>query len=241
MLVVPAAARVSCWLNAWLTRRESADAVISALSGTQVNVEFTGIAAEPLAPALLLGVLRQRAVPRSSLALPVAGDLVGLGGPAAFNAGALEAGQAVVLHGVGLGLVPVAVGASTTWLGGPAAVPSYVADVPSAGRDLRAGLLAAAERLAELDVAAWSPDVADALLNLRAPASLDCAMSFASPPAAKLAVDGLRALEIAELALRDEGGALTAREVAERRAAVTLLHRAARVAVVAACSSVDGR
>ena len=42
----------------------------------------------------------------AGLALPVAGDLLGLRGPADFNLAALEAGEAVVLSGTGLGLVP---------------------------------------------------------------------------------------------------------------------------------------
>ena len=51
-----------------------------------------------------------------------------------------------------------------------------------------------------------------------------------------LAARGLQAAAIVELALEDDGGAVTAYDAAERRAALVPLERAARRALVAACS-----
>ena len=95
--------------------------------------------------------------------------------------------------------------------------------------------------LVELDVTSWNPDIADALMNLRAPMQLDTEMAFASPQAARTTIAALRALHIVDLALRDESGAVTAAEIGCAVEALAPLSHAGRAAVVAACSSLDGR
>ena len=147
-------------------------------------------------------------------AFPAEGDPVGLGGPAAFNAAAIEAGEAVVVLDAGLGpRCPRRVGAAVDWRR-YRAERRQLPDVGEADRALRAALLEAAEALARLDVARWRPEVADPLMNLRhrpdawsrRPASRRAAST--SPPAA------LQALDIVDLALEDDGGALTAYDIA---------------------------
>lgn len=208
----------------------------------QAHVAFSGFgSAQPLSTAFLLGEIRRHGVRRVSAALPVPGDLVGLGGPSTFNAEAVDVGEAVILHGADVGFVPSKVGASTRWVAAAAAPPTYLPDIATADQELRLALVDAARDLAELDVAAWGPDVADALMNLRAPTELDAPMAFASPSAARTALAGLRCREIVELAFRDDGGTVSSSEAARRRAALAPLARASRAAVVAACSSVDGR
>ncbi|HEY7042786.1 MAG TPA: hypothetical protein VH419_03865 [Nocardioidaceae bacterium] len=244
MFAVPYAARVACWLNAWLSGRESADAVITGVMGEQAHMEFVvfGHDRPGLSPALLLGELRRHGVHQVSAALPAPGDPLGLGGPPRFNADALEAGEALLLHDVDVGLVPRTTGRSTRWESGTAAPPGYLPDVAGADRVLRGALTEAANALADLDVASWNPDVADALLNLRQPARLDVPMSFPSGNAAHTAISGLRCRHIIELAFSDhDGGAVSAWEAEQRRAALMPLHRASRAAIVAACSSLDGR
>ena len=108
-------------------------------------------------------------------------------------------------------------------------------DVGEADRALRAALPEAADALAALDVARWRPEVADRLMNLRH------RPRFVAPPGVpprcvELAARGLQALEIVELALEDDGGALTALEAETRRVALVPLGRAARRALVAAAS-----
>lgn len=242
MPTVPSCARVACWLNAWVARRRSADDVIGGLLDGRASVEFVEpTERQSLSPAMVLGALSRLDVRRVSASLPTPGDLTGLGGPAAFNADALDAGEAVLWHGAAIGFVPVSVGRSTSWRGSPATPPAYLPDVATADRDLRRSLTDAAEALARLDVASWSPDVADALLNVRAPATDDAGLPFASPLAASTALAGVRCGQIADLALDDEGGALSSRQAEQRRHVLVPLRRSARAAVVAACSSVDGR
>ena len=242
MLVVPDAARISCWLNAWLAGRESTDQVIDAVSWGDHQVEFISTAdAEPLSVALLLAELRRLGVSRVSLALPRPGNLVGLSGPSAFNSAALEAGEAVVLHGPALGFVPAHQGRVTSWISTAASPPAYLPDIAQSDRDLRMALLHAAERLAELDVASWSPDAADSVMNLRVSAQLDCPMALPSTAAIRMTISALRCSAIVRLASRDHGGAATGKEMTARSEALRPLERASQAALVAACSSLDGR
>jgi hypothetical protein len=96
-------------------------------------------------------------------------------------------------------------------------------------------LPAAADELAELDVARWRPEVADELMALRRPTPLLVPASTGSRQQRMLAL-AARCRTIVELALADEGGAVTAAEADRRRAALLPLDRAARRAMVAACS-----
>lgn len=237
MFGFPPAARAVCWLNAWIAGRVPSDDVITGLVGDDVSVRFIATPdGEVLSPALLLPVLRQLRVSRVSLSLPRPGLLLGLGGPPAFNADAVEAGEAMLWHGADVGYVPRWVGPALDWHGATAAAPTYLPDVATADREMRAAVTSAAGRLAELDVARWNPDIADALINLRSPRSFGPPLPFASPPAAELAATAVRCLTIADLAGSDDGAAVSAAEINARREVLTELGDAARTALVAACS-----
>ncbi len=155
-----------------------------------------------------LAALRAAGATSFGLALPRHGDPLGLGGPTAFNAAALEEGEAVVVGGAGLGLVPTTVGAATTWVV-EAAAPRQLPDVGEADRALRAALIESAQALADLDVARWRPEVADLLMNLRhGPALL--APDGVPARCVELGAQGLQALDIVDVALEDQGGAVSA-------------------------------
>lgn len=237
MSALPASVRLAWWGTAWLRGHVVADHLIDAV----VDQDATHLvaleqAAEPLVTGL--GALRSEGVDALGAALPAEGDPVGLGGPAAFNAAALEVGEAVLaLDAAGFvvrGLVPERVGAAVTWRSHPAE-RRQLPDVGEADRGLRAALLEAADALAALDVARWRPDVADQLMNLRHRPGLT-APPGVPPRCVELAARGLQALEIVDLALVDDGGALTAQDAQTRRAAIAPLGRAGRRALVAAAS-----
>lgn len=212
--------------------------MIEGVRGFAPEVRFLQSAGEPpLTPALALGQLRRLRVRRVSVCLPRPGDLLGLGGPPNFNADATEAGEAMIWDGADVGFVPVAVGTSVVWRGTTAVPSSYLPDVATADRELRAALLEAARVLADLDVAAWNPDVADELMNLRSPLPVATRLPLASPAAAGIVATALRSATIIELATADDGGALSAYEAVARRNALAPLDAAARRALVAACSS----
>jgi hypothetical protein len=236
MFAVPASARTSCWLNAWLAGRVPADDVIGGIcAGGSAEFLFER-GDEPLPAALLLAELRRLGATGVSVALPLPGHPIGLGGPAPFNQAAIDSGQAIIVHGTARGFVPLTVGSSTRWRGSAAEPPSFLPDVATADRDLRDALRDATERLVELDITSWSPDAADAIMNLRAPTRLDRELPFASPRAAQTAVSGLRAAAIVALAERHESGPVSAADMANRHEALQPLHIAARQAVVAGCS-----
>ncbi|MCW2842611.1 MAG: hypothetical protein JWN22_527 [Nocardioides sp.] len=233
---LPASARLAWWGTAWLRGHVVTDLVVDAVLGDDATHAVAGLPGADGTETLVaaLGRLRTAGATGFGAAAPVEGDPVGLGGPRPFNDAALDAGEAVVVLGTGLGLVPQRVGAAITW-SAHVAERRQLPDVGEADRGLRAALLEAADALAALDVARWRPEVADRLLNLRHREAVT------APPGVparcvELAGRGLQALEIAELALEDDGGALTAYEVSARRSALLPLDRAGRRALVAACS-----
>lgn len=243
---LPASARLAWWGTSWLRGHVVPDLLLDAVLGEDVTHAVAGLAGLGLGSSgdgssetLLGGLARLRVEGALSFgaAFPVEGDPVGLGGPAVFNAAALEAGEAVVVvlaDGSAVGLVPETVGAATTWVAHRAA-RRQLPDVGEADRALRAGMIQAADALAALDVARWRPEVADRLIDLRRSEPL--AGPPGTPPrCVELLARGLRAAEVVDLALEDDGGALSLHEITRREAAILPLAAHARRAMVAACS-----
>lgn len=237
----PDALRLAWWTTAWLRGSVVTDLLLDAVIGddathTVAGLATLGLGGEPgVADTLVSGLGRLRAEGATALgaAFPVEGDPIGLGGPAAFNAAALEAGEAVVSD-AGVGLVPARVGAVIEWTA-YRSERRQLPDVGEADRALRQALTETTQALADLDVARWRPEVADRLMNLRHRPPL---RPTPGVPArcVELAARGLQAREIVEIALEDEGGALTAYEIEARRSALVPLDRAARRALTAAGS-----
>ncbi|MFC5176922.1 hypothetical protein [Nocardioides taihuensis] len=226
---LPDSARLAWWGTAWLRGAVDADRLLDAVRGEDAVHTVGG---DPFLVGL--GPLRTAGATALGLALPAEGDPVGLGGPPAFNHAALEAGEAVVAVGAGRGLVPARVGGSVDWTV-HAAERRQLPDVGEADRGLRRALLETANALADLDVARWRPEVADELADLRQPSAVT------APPGVpslclSLAGRALHALTVVDLALVDDGGALTVLEAEQRRTALRPLAHAGRRALVAACS-----
>jgi hypothetical protein len=227
-------ARLAWWGTAWLRGRVVADLVVDAVLADDATHVVAGLPGIEGSASLIrtLAELRGTGASGVGIALPVAGDPVGLGGPAAFNAAALDAGEAAVCGGIGL--VPRRVGAAVEWTA-YAAGPRPLDDVGEADRALRLTLQDAAAALAELGVARWRPEAADALMNLHHRPAL--APPPGTPPrCGELAARALQALAIVDLALEDDGGALSAAQAALRRESLRPLGAAARRGLVAACS-----
>lgn len=223
------------WGTAWLRGHVVADELLDALLEDSVTHVVCGVEGAD-GGSLLAALARLRALGATGFgaSFPAEGDPVGLGGPAEFNRAALEVGEAVMALGTGVGLTPRAVGPTYEWHAQPA-FPRQLPDVGEADRGLRIALLECARALADLEVARWRPEVADRLLNLRHRAAL------VAPPGVParcvdLAARAQQALEIVDLALEDDGGAVTAHDVAARRDALRPLDHAGRRALVAAFS-----
>lgn len=241
---VPASLLLAWWGTAWLKGLTSTDQLLEAMqsvaavhsvapspddtSGTWVHVEGAG-----LVP--LLGALRRSGATSLGATFPREGDPLGLGGPRPFNLDATDVGQALVCPHAALGAVPHHVGAGMTWVVHPAR-PRPLPDVGEADRGLRRALLVAVEALERLDVAAWSPDLADEVLNLRHLPPLPDVPGVGARPRS-LTARALSARAVVDLALQDHGGAVSAAEAEARATAVRELDRAARAALSAGASA----
>ncbi|MPZ96627.1 MAG: hypothetical protein GEU96_17375 [Propionibacteriales bacterium] len=234
-LDLPRSGRLACWLQALVEARVSLDDALAAITAGDAAHHVAGLTADADLEPLALALGRLRATTRWTHAvIPVAGDPAGLAGPAAFNTEAIEVGEGVVLGGTGRGVVPHAAGAGVVWQVYEAAEPPPH-DVAESHRCLRRALVETADALAALDVARWSPDAADALLNLRRTLDLDLPPGWPAETAT-LAVLAVRCRAIVAAALADDGAAVSASEAELRAAALQPLARASRAAIGAACS-----
>ncbi len=225
------------WFTAWAASEVSLDEARDAIVGADAAHDVVGIPgeAEPVPLILALGRLRAAGAVAAGLALPVPGDPLGLAGPPSFNADALEIEEAVVFEGLDAGLVPHVAGAGVVWGYHPAVSQRQVPDLPEADTSLRQSLVRAADSLADLDVARWRPEVADELIALRRTSDVRLPPHW-DARAVRLASLSLRCRAIVDLALEDEGGAVSATEADRRRAALAPLDHAARRGLVAACT-----
>lgn len=243
---LPLAARLAWWGTAWLRGVVGPDEVMDAVSGGTtgaVDRDVTHLVLEPDAsdaapePLLLdLAAARNAGADAVGAAFPVPGDPAGLRAPRDATGAAIDSGEAALLLGTSAptALVPVRVGRAVEWTRF-AVDRRPPPDLGEADRGLRAALLAGVEALVELDVASWRPEVAEELHHLRTGAPV-----HAPPGVPERCVDlagrALHLWAVADLALEDDGGAVSASEVAARRDAIEPLSRAARHALGAACS-----
>lgn len=229
MSSLPVAAVLATWLDAARAGDVGPDDLADAVRGEDPRHLVTGLGDQ--------GTLELHELPRAlegqvSLALPVPGDPLGLGGPDAFNRAALEAGEAVVVGSVGL--VPTDDARTVVWHAFPAGPVSWV-DERETAVELRTTLVEVTRRLVDLDVASWQPEIPDLLMNLRHRPRLPLPPRWEARRVETLE-RALLCLEIVALARAGEGGAVSAYEMDQRHAALGDLDRAARRAVVGACS-----
>ncbi|HYY10064.1 MAG TPA: hypothetical protein VE781_03955 [Kineosporiaceae bacterium] len=255
MLDIPRSALLAVWGTAWLQGRAPAAGVLRAVTGDDEPhlVEAAeGLPAAADLPALLTAA-KDAGVPALRVVLPVPGDPVGLPGPPAFNAAALEAGECVLAAGgAGWGAVPEVVefgsewepGHQVTWQLLPVQAPR-VAPVPAlaeAERALKEGLLAATHALEGLDVAALGPAAAPRLQRLRHADVAAGTLPPGTPPRSVqvLATAG-RLRAVLALAAEDDGAAVNAWEAGERLRTLRRLDGVCRQAVVAAVNAAAER
>lgn len=226
---LPPSAQLAWWATSWLRGHCVTDLLIDAVAADErLHRDQEGSSL-----AIVLGRLRGAGATGCGLALPVEGDPLGLGGPAALTALALDHGEAVVCAEAGLALVPEQAIETVTWHITPAD-RRQLPDVGEADRELRRTTIEAANGLADLDLARWRPDAADLFLD--GSRGVPAAPPGIPARCVDLAGRALTARAIVELALDDDGGAASAAEIARRREALVPLDRAARRALVSACS-----
>jgi hypothetical protein len=236
---LPRSAALALWLNACLAGDVGVDDLRDTVRGEDPQhlvIDWPGLP-EPWGIEQLPAAAAALGNPAARLALPAAGDPVGLAGPPGFNTDAVEAGEALVIAGTAgaVGLVPGLDARTVLWTATAAGAPLLL-DPQEEGRHLRQVLLHATAELARLDVAIWSPEIPDLLMNLKHRPGL-VVPPRTTPEALDTLERGLLCREIVDLARQDDGGAISAHEVAARARCLTDLDVAARRAIVAVCSA----
>lgn len=179
-------------------------------------------------------------------ALPVPHEPLGLGGAA--GAAAMDAGECVVVDGSPGALVAVPdvtafgsalePGAMVRWSLHEALVAEPPVSLGEARRMLAEALVVAVDALESMDVARWRPDAAEEIAEL-ASSSVPPALAHVLPPdleprRADLLVRAARLEAIADLAMADDGAAVTLWAADQRGAALRHVSGAARHAMSAA-------
>lgn len=249
MLREPRSGRLASWGNALFAGLVPPDDAAAAVVGEDSVHRVSGLPGEsaPVGLTLALGRLRALGATGLLVALPSPGHPLGLSGPPEFNARALDAGEAVVCHGVALGLVPEVREAGpagdkhveVVWQVLPVRL-APPADVPSLGeaeRELAEALRDATAVLSRLDVAGSGP-VAEATVDAyraRAEAGRELLAPGYPPRAVRVLELAQRVSLLVALALENgDGGAVSASEMAARSEALRPVRRTARRAQVAA-------
>ncbi len=223
---LPDAGLAAWWCTSWLRGLAPADLLLDAVAGLRVEGGWLDLLVE----------VRRAGATGAGLALPVDGDPVGLGGPADLNTRALAARSALLFPEVGVGLLPETADDGAVIWQRVSAAPRQLDDLDEADRALRAAWSSTAAALADLDVGRWRPELADELMDLRRP-FLEAPPPGVPPRCGQLAAGALRAVRIVDLALTDDGAAVSASQIHGRRTALAPLERAGRRALVAACSA----
>ncbi len=233
---LPRSVLLASWLQATLRGTVAPDDAADAVRGDDPAHLVVGVDEQPMPLSLLPAALRGRGTIAVGVALPAPGDPAGLAGPPAFNLDVIEAGEAVVVETEegGLGLVPELDARTVVWRATSAVVPPPL-DPAETGRGLRGTLVEVTEELARLDVASWQPEIPDLLLNRHEPRTSELPPGLSSRRIDIIERAAL-CLEIVHLAAQDEGGSVSAYEMSARRASLGRLDRAARHALMAACS-----
>ncbi|MEV5486209.1 MULTISPECIES: hypothetical protein [Streptomyces] len=258
MLDEPRSGRLAAWGNALLAGLISPDDAADRIADDDAVHRVEGLPGEeqPVGLTLALGRLRALGAVGLRVALPVPGHPLGLCGPPEFNAAALEAEEAVLASGAGLGLIPETYEAGPEGGAGPDVHVEVVwrclpvreappADVPSLGeaeRELAEALREATELLSTLDVAGAGPVAQAALAAYRARAEAGRqVLAPGYPPRAvrvlELAQRVGALIDIAQQAGGEHGGAVSSSEIAARAEALRPVERTARRAQVAAYNS----
>lgn len=247
MVMLPRAARLAAWSTAWL-RGEADLSEVLARTGADDEphdaVEVPGTSGDPVPLSVALEALRAEGARALWVSLPAPGDPAGLAGPLELTADVIEAGEAALAVGAPYALVPDVrtfgppgdEGHLVTWHFRAAAPPPAGPSLSEAEHALTVALSAAGAELAEFDVAAWRPEVATLLDDIRT-AHIGEPLPRSFPARAqRVAARSVRIMAVVGFALEDDGGALTASSAASRRTALRPLEQSARHALMAACN-----
>ncbi|MGN6723898.1 MAG: hypothetical protein ACTHJM_14915 [Marmoricola sp.] len=232
MTTIPRAASLALWLNAWLRGAASSDDVLTSVDPSLHHVFIRLDPERPLPLVEALGAIRLLNTP-VALALTAPGDPAGLAGPPAFNAAAMDSGEALLFNGAGIGAIPIEVGGALEWRC-QAAHASAPLDPRETRQGLRSTLREVTEELVHLQIAAWNTEIPDLLMNRSGPTHLPPGLSAQDRETLDSAT---LCLSIVGAAREIEPGAISAWERSRFDEAMRRLDSAARHALVALCGS----
>lgn len=252
VLDLPRAARLALWGTTALRGDASTTDVARAVQRDDEPHTVTG---EVTAATTLVDLLEDcRAAGATSLrtVLPAPGDPQGLTGPPGTTVAATDAGEAAVVQAPGgpLALVPEVTvfgshlepGAIVEWrvlVANPLRPPAE--SLADADRALREALREAVEALARLDVSRWREDAADRIVRVRDGGLLPDALPPGTDPrVARVAATAARVRAIVELALEDDGAAVTGWEATRRAGTLRDVDAVARRCLAAALDAQTG-
>jgi hypothetical protein len=233
---------LAAWAAAFLAGRVGVDEAADAVTGSDAPHQVGGLPVfdVELVPLREVLVTWRRLGGGIRVVLPVAGDVRGLPGPAAFRSAALGQGEAVA--GPTLGVVPEVLDHAPS--SAPATVlwqaftvepvpPDYIS-VADAQYELTTAIRESASALSAADVAGWIDDIADTLHDARrAGERLNLPPDF-PPRAIALLAQAERLQAVLDLAFSDPtGGAIDRTGIAARTSALRPLATAVRRARVA--------
>jgi hypothetical protein len=254
--VACASATLTVWVWAWLHGFTAADDVLDALVPwgelhevvaadelAAAHFDLPPSAAVPYSPAMLLAAVRRAGASAARLVLPVPGDLGVLapdsGRPGSFGAEALRAGQAVVLTGADMGVVPqiVADGVVRWTVHRIVVAPDTAASQVSlseAEHALRRVVRDAAATLSALDIARHRPEVRDQIADTLAARPRPPWPSGTPGRVLRVLESADEVMAILTAAAGDDGAAVSASEARARTQALRPLAAAVRAARLAA-------
>lgn len=243
---LPRSVAAALWVGCADEHETWLSSAVEAITGTDEPHRTDGDA--PLAALLDRLSLQHRAGATTFSALPVPHEPIGLAGPA--GVAAMDAGECVVVDaGPGRGAlvaVPDVVafgsalepGAMVRWQLHRAEVATAPVSLGEARRVLAEALVVAVDTLESMDVARWRPDAAEEIAALASsqvpPHVAEQLPPGLDPRRSDLLVRAARLEAIAELAMADDGAAVTIVTADQRQAALRHVARAARHAMQAA-------
>ncbi|HEX3826936.1 MAG TPA: hypothetical protein VHV82_06655 [Sporichthyaceae bacterium] len=241
--------RLVAWGNAVLAGTVSPDTAADKVTAGDGRHRLCGPVGDATTLPMFLASMRSAGVRGLMLVLPVPGDPVGLPGPAAFNARAIDVGEAVLtVADRPEGLLPRVAppdpdGPPETlvhWAVVPVN-PRVGLDLPSlseAERDLITTVRDVTAAVADLDLARWRPQLAAALDEIRDGTGAAALAPGYPGRAHRVLALAQRLGAIADLVRTDPGGAAGTGSSATRDALLRPLATAARRATVAAFNCV---
>ena len=233
-------ARLAAWGSAWLAGSAGFDQVLDAVTGKGRHVGGASFDLAGLNPVgVALTDWKRAGTPALRLVLPVPGDVRGLTGAPAFRARVLDAGQAVYGNDFGVTVLagretPSSAGREFVWHRGDyTELPPDPLSLQDAEHDLTEAIRETASDLARRGATSWLADLAPALSDARRAGERLHLPASHPPRAVRLIAQAERLTAVFAVVDRDDTGALTAGERADKLQALAPLRLAVRRALIA--------